>query len=202
MPTPVPTVLARPATPAQAARHALLGSAVMIPFRVYTIAGVVRGRAPGVGTIRDRLESQPIVEIREASFAPLERLGEPHEHEDVHLDPDDVLIALDADDGVHPHAQWHAIRLLAGPWIVDGDLATMPGFDPGRALTRPSGSFVQLRNARVSRASDGQPVGEHEAILVHRYAVERVDADLELGFYFPGASVVEAAGVGSWGVAS
>lgn len=174
----------------------------MIPFSAYTIAGVVRGRAPGVGTVRDRLESQPVIEIREATFAPLEPAAEPRSHEDVHLQPDDVLIALDSDEGVHAHAQWRTIRLLVGPWIVDGDLATMPGFDPGRALTRPSGSFIQLRNVRISRAGDGQPVADHEAVLVHRYAVERVDADLELGFYFPGASVAEAAGVGAWGLAS
>lgn len=174
----------------------------MIPFSAYTIAGVVHGRAPGVGTVRDRLERQPVIEIREATFAPLERLDDARAHENVHLEPDEILIALDGDDAVHPHAQWHAIRALVGPWLVDGDLATLPGFDPGRALTRPSGSFIQLRNVRISRAGDGAPVAEHEAVLVHRYAVERVDADLELGFFFPGASVAEAAGVGAWGLAS
>lgn len=174
----------------------------MIPITVYTIAGIVRGRAPGVGTLRDRLESQPLIEVHEATFAPLGRLDAAEAHENVHLEPDEVLVVLDSDGGVHPHAQWHTLRVVVGPWLLHGDLATMPGFDPGRALTRPSGWFIQLRNVRISRASDGQPVAEHEAVLVHRYAVERVDADLDLGFYFPGASVVEASEVGAWGLAS
>ena len=46
-------------------------------------------------------------------------------------------------DQEHPapvHAAWHPIRLEAGPWLVEGDLPTLPGFDPGRALTRPTGT--------------------------------------------------------------
>ena len=41
------------------------------------------------------------------------------------------------------HATWHRIqRRKSGPYTVEGELATLPGFDPGRALTRPSGEFL------------------------------------------------------------
>jgi hypothetical protein len=65
----------------------------------------------------------------------------------------------------------------------------MPWFDPGRALTRPTGEFVQLKDVRITmRGMDGTPLAVPQA-LVNRYAVERVDADLMLGFFFPGAAM-------------
>ncbi len=103
---------------------------------------------------------------------------------------DDILVAVADDDPTLPvHAVWHHVHLDAGPYVVEGELATMPGFDPGRALTRPSGEFVLLRDVRLSRP--GRPdvrrrrSGDHA--LVNRYAVERIRADLMLGFFFPGA---------------
>ena len=66
----------------------------------------------------------------------------------------------------------------------------MPGFDPGRALTRPSGEFLLLRDVRLSvraRPEAGVALGDHA--LINRYAVERIRADLMLGFFFPGAAV-------------
>ena len=66
----------------------------------------------------------------------------------------------------------------------------MPGFDPGRALTRPSGEFLMLRDIRLSvraRPEAGVAIGDHA--LVNRYAVDRIRADLMLGFFFPGAAV-------------
>jgi len=167
-----------------------------IPIEAYTIAGIVRGRMPGSGSLRDRLESQGIVELREVAFAPVDGPDDARAQDDLHVDPDEILVVLDTDGGSHAHAAWHEVRVALGPWVVDGNLATMPGFDPGRALTRPSGSFIALRDATVARA-DGLVVADHHDVLVHRYAVERVEADLELGFHFPGASVRVAAGIGS-----
>ena len=88
------------------------------------------------------------------------------------------------------HADWHHIHLESGPYTLEGELATLPGFDPGRALTRPSGEFLLLRDIRLSvraRPEAGVAVGDHA--LVNRYAVERIRADLMLGFFFPGAAV-------------
>ena len=54
--------------------------------------------------------------------------------------------------------------------VVEGDLATLPGFDPGRALTRPSGEFLLLKDIRLSvgaRPEAGVAVGDHA--LINRY---------------------------------
>ena len=62
---------------------------------------------------------------------------------------DDVLVAVaDDDPGIPVHAAWHHIELETGPYTIEGELATLPGFDPGRALTRPSGEFLLLRDVR------------------------------------------------------
>jgi hypothetical protein len=71
----------------------------------------------------------------------------------------------------------------------------MPGFDPGRALTRPSGEFVLLRDVRISRGDrPGLEVARGDHAFVNRYAVEHIRAELMLGFFFPGAVVDEAIG--------
>ena len=105
---------------------------------------------------------------------------------------DDILIAVADDDaGIPVHAAWHRVQLESGPYMVEGDLATMPGFDPGRALTRPSGEFLLLRDIRLSvrsRPDAGVAQGDHA--LINRYAVDRIRADLMLGFFFPGAEMV------------
>jgi hypothetical protein len=54
--------------------------------------------------------------------------------------------------------------------------------------------FVVLRDAELgSSDADGRPIGH--AVLVNRYAVERVAADLMLGFYFPGAALEDTSAV-------
>jgi hypothetical protein len=77
-------------------------------------------------------------------------------------------------------------------------MPTMPGFDPGRALARPTGEFVLLRDARI-RLLDRDDAGEATAaeLLVNRYAVDRVEADLMLGFFFPGAAMAVTGSAGT-----
>jgi hypothetical protein len=142
----------------------------------YTAEGVASGVLARSGYLRDALEV--------AGDLPLERVAwlangaaasRPAGALTLHVD--DVLIAVADDDPSIPvHASWHAIRLEVGPYIVEGEMPTLPGYDPGRALTRPSGEFVLLRDVA------------HHA-LINRYGVERVDADIMLGFYFPGAEM-------------
>ena len=76
-------------------------------------------------------------------------------------------------------------------------MPTLPGFDPGRALTRPTGEFVLLKDVRIAPrgttdppTSGGAPVGAFA--LVNRYSVESVACDLMLGFFFPGADMIQA----------
>ena len=160
-----------------------------IPVEAYTEGGVVRGTL-AVGThVRDVLEAGSPVEIVGVTVSSpgLTATSEAK----VVLETDDVLLAAEPLDAVGPvHAMWHPLHLVVGPYLVDGEMATMPGFDPARALARPTGTFVLLRDAHVRLAAAPEDaVGVHQALLVHRYAVERVEADLMLGFFFPGAEV-------------
>jgi hypothetical protein len=164
-----------------------------MPIQVdaYVIEGMASGVLARPGHLRDVLEATrelPLVQVR---WQPL--VGDDSPSGDVTIPIDDILIAVADDDPTIPvHASWHAIRLELGPYVVEGDMPTLPGFDPGRALTRPSGEFVLLRDVRVGlrddpSSADPIPIGHHA--LINRYVVERVEADLMLGFFFPGASM-------------
>jgi hypothetical protein len=162
-----------------------------MPIRVeaYTLGGIVTGVITRPGHLREILEASTELTVEQASSAPLE--GSPTAAAEQQIPMDDLVIAVG--DQEHPapvHAAWHPIRLEAGPWLVEGDLPTLPGFDPGRALTRPTGTFVLLREVRISLlAQPDAGQNAHESVLVNRYAVDRVDADLMLGFFFPGAHI-------------
>lgn len=109
--------------------------------------------------------------------------------------PDELVVVVPDDADFPIHASWHAVVIDAGPYRISGDLPTLPGFDPGRALTRPGGSFVLLRGIRLELL--GRPdagIVERAHGLVNRYAVDRVAADIDLGFFFPGAEFVTLAG--------
>ncbi len=109
---------------------------------------------------------------------------------------DDILLAVaDHVDDLPVHAQWHDISLDVGPYRVTGQMPTMPGFDPGRAIARPTGEFVLLRDVRIALRGDADgPSVTQPAAFVNRYVVDRVAADLMLGFFFPGAEMVVTGG--------
>ena len=156
----------------------------------YTSGGMASGTLARPGALRDALEDDRALRLDEAAW---QGLDDPAARPagSLAIPSDDVLIAVaDDDPGVPVHAAWHHVHLESGPYTVEGELATMPGFDPGRALTRPSGEFLLLRDVRLSvraRPGAGVAVGDHA--LVNRYAVERIRAELMLGFFFPGAAV-------------
>jgi len=160
----------------------------------YTSGGMASGVLARPGRLRDALETDGSLPLDRASWQalddPIARVTG-----SVTLPSDDLLIVVaDDDPGVPVHASWHHIALEAGPYAVEGELATMPGFDPGRALTRPTGEFVLLRDVRLSVRSNpdaGVAMGDHA--LINRYTVDRIRADLMLGFFFPGA-VMESIG--------
>jgi hypothetical protein len=156
----------------------------------YTSGGLASGMLARPGALRDALEDDRALRLDEAAWQGLDDLTS-RPAGSLAIPSDDVLVAVaDDDPGVPVHAAWHHVHLESGPYTVEGDLATMPGFDPGRALTRPSGEFLLLRDIRLSvraRPESGVAVGDHA--LVNRYAVERIEADLMLGFFFPGAAV-------------
>ncbi|CAN5634747.1 hypothetical protein BH20CHL7_BH20CHL7_02710 [soil metagenome] len=162
-----------------------------IRVEAYLAAGVASGVADHAGHLRDVLEAGGDLVLTRAAWRATGTTGsEPVGTWSVPAD--EVLVAIGDDDPPMPvHASWRAIRLEMGPYAVEGELPTLPGYDPGRALVRPSGEFVLLRDVRMGwlRAvgSGLTPVGQ--VAVVNRYAVERVEADLMLGFYFPGATL-------------
>lgn len=163
-----------------------------MPNRVeaYTATGVATGEVARTGPVREVLEGASDVVVERAQWLPLDGSGE-RAAGDLRLLVDDLfLVVSDEPDGIPVHAQWHSIELDAGPYRVFGEMPTMPGFDPGRALARPTGEFVVLRDARIVLI-DQEDAGEASSaqLLVNRYTVDRIAADLMLGFFFPGAKM-------------
>ena len=163
----------------------------------YTSRGVASGILLSPGPLRAALDDDAELPLDAVDW---QALDEPSAQPvgSMTLPADEVLIAVADDDlGGPVHSVWHHVRLESGPYTVEGELATMPGFDPGRALTRPSGEFVLLRDIRLTlceRPDAGAATGDHA--LVNRYAVERIQAELMLGFFFPGAIVDAVDGPG------
>jgi hypothetical protein len=161
----------------------------------YTMGGVARGVLSRPGHLREVIEQEGRLELERVQWRPFD--GDPQQTASVSIPIDDVLIAVADDENTVPvHAQWHSIRLELGPYVVEGEMPTMPGFDPGRALTRPTGEFVLLRDVRLGRRSADEAASAevsigHEA-LINRYVVEAVSADLMLGFFFPGAQMISS----------
>jgi hypothetical protein len=166
-----------------------------MPIRVdaYTNTGMAGGWLIGAARLREALESGQPLELNRVTWQAIESLA-PSELGSIALEPDDLIAVAGDDESIIPvHAVWHAVRLEAGIYRIEGELPTMPGFDPGRALTRPSGEFVLLRDVRLE-LRDRPDVGVVNVPhgFINRYTVERVEADLMLGFFFPGAEVDES----------
>jgi hypothetical protein len=164
----------------------------MMSIRVeaYTMGGIATGVVARHGHLREFLDATSEIVIESSNWLPLDGSGE-SAAEQLSFQVDDVLLVVaDEPDGIPVHAQWHSVELDAGPYHVRGELPTMPGFDPGRALTRPTGEFVLLRDARIE-LNDREGAGEANSaqVLVNRYTVDRIAADLMLGFFFPGAQM-------------
>ena len=163
-----------------------------MPIRVdaYTSGGMASGILARAGALRDALEDGGSLRLDGAAWQGLDDVAA-QPAGSLAIRSDDVLIAVSDDDpGLPIHASWHHIHLESGPYTVEGELPTLPGFDPNRALTRPSGEFLLLRDIRLSvsaRPEAGVAAGDHA--LINRYTVERIRADLMLGFFFPGAVV-------------
>ena len=165
-------------------------------FEAYTADGVVRAHVAGEGRLGELLESEASLVLEMGRLAWLDG-SPPISWMRQTLRTDDLLVVVAPDDQLIPtHAVWHDLRLLAGPYAISGLLPTLPGFDPGRAISRPSGTFILLADVGIGPAgSDPAATSHHAHAWVNRFAVERVEADLELGFFFSGAeSEIRAAG--------
>ncbi|HEY4634741.1 MAG TPA: hypothetical protein VIH00_12570 [Candidatus Limnocylindrales bacterium] len=163
-----------------------------MPIRVdaYTASGIATGVLSRAEHLRDALEGGASLILDRVDWQTLGERGV-RQLGEVSIPVDDVLIAVGDDELTGPvHAAWHSIRLEVGPYVIHGELPTMPGFDPNRALARPTGEFVLLRDVRVTLLADAASgAASGRQALVNRYGVERVRADIMLGFFFPGAAI-------------
>ena len=170
-----------------------------MPIRVeiYGAAGVAIGVVARAGRLREILESDLDVLVEQAAWHPLDG-SRPQPSGALTVAGDDILLAVaDQIEDIPVHAQWHDLTLDVGPYRVTGQMPTMPGFDPGRALARPTGEFVLLKDVRIALGRDPEgPSVAQAAAFVNRYVVDRVTADLMLGFFFPGAEMVVTGGHG------
>src|SRR3990170_3457850 len=159
-----------------------------IKVDAYTVGGKAHGTLTGAGHLRDVLEQTGELALREVRWQPL-GASEGQPAGDLTIAIDDVLVAVaDGEFAIPVHASWHALRIEVGPYVVEGELPTLPGYDPDRALARPNGEFVLLRDPRIGLVGGTlAPIGTEA--LVNRYNVERVEADIMLGFFFPGAEM-------------
>ena len=164
---------------------------------IYTVDGLASGILVGAGLVRDRIADGAPLALEHVTWRDLSDLV-PREVGERTFDADDlVMVAADEEFARLVHLAWHAVRLDIGPYVVEGDLPTMPGFDPGRALTRPSGEFLVLQDARLTLAARPDlGIVTSPRLLVNRYTVDRVAADLMLGYFFPGAEM-ESRSVGA-----
>lgn len=164
---------------------------------IYTVDGMASGILVGAGHVRDRIADGAPLALEHVTWQDLSDLV-PREVGGRTFDADDlVLVAADEEFAPPVHVSWHAVRLDIGPYVVEGDLPTMPGFDPGRALTRPSGEFLVLQDVRLTlRDRPDLGIVTSPRMLVNRYTVDRVAADLMLGYFFPGAEM-ESRSVGA-----
>jgi hypothetical protein len=163
-----------------------------MPIRVeiFAAGGIAVGVIARSGHVREALEGGTALTIDEAIWHALDGTA-PRPIGQTTVAPDDVFLATaDEDDDLPVHAQWHDIILDVGPYRIRGQMPTMPGFDPGRALARPTGEFVPLRDVQIGLVDADETGMTRPMALANRYVVDRVEADLMLGFFFPGATMV------------
>jgi len=163
-------------------------------IEAFTAGGIASGAVVPPWSPRDELESEQAVDLDGTTWYPLaggaaERRGR------VHLEPDELLVLCSDEQDLPIHSAWHPVELDLGPYRITGELPTLPGFDPGRALSRPGGPFILIRDVRVELlASPDAGRVERPHAFVNRYAVERVAADIDLGHFFPGARFLTTSG--------
>ena len=158
----------------------------MPQVEIFTPTGVVAGTTPRPGLVAQPDLRSP-VPVEGTRWYPSDG-SKPEHRGSVLVPPDDVLLVYTPEIEMTIHATWYAITLEIGPYRVKGRMPTPPGFDPARALARPGGAFVALHDAAIElmgRRDAG--LAERSIVYVSRYAVETVESQLMLGFFFPGA---------------
>jgi hypothetical protein len=160
----------------------------MPQVEIFTPTGVVSGSTARATIGSDTRGAPQSMHVDASRWYPLD--GAPPERQGaITVAPDEILVLILPTPNLAIHASWYPIELDIGPYHLEGRLPTAPGFDPARALARPTGAYVTLRDVSISLPGrPGAGVAERSWAHVNRYAVERVASNLMLGFFFPGAT--------------
>jgi hypothetical protein len=139
------------------------------------------------------LDGGSLVELAEVDLIPIVELtdGTPEHAPTGSIAADEILLAaLPHDpDALHVHRVYYTVDLDVGLYAVTGEMAMLPGFDPGRALTRPASDFIDLREAEVRIATPSGAVEQaYEHLVVNRFAVEHVACEIDVTVWVPGAT--------------
>jgi hypothetical protein len=164
------------------------GEYAMPQVEVFTPAGVVSG-ATARATVGTDARGQPQpLPVDASRWYPLDGSAAQRRGA-VTVPADEILVVILAAPPFTIHASWYPIELDMGPYHIEARLPTAPGFDPARALARPTGAYVALRDLSISLPGRPEAGAADRAWgHVNRYAVERVRSNLMLGFFFPGAT--------------
>ena len=161
----------------------------MSQVEIFTPTGVVSGTTARTTLGTDAKGAAAALPVDASRWYSLDG-SEPQRRGSVTVAPDEILVVVLAQPGFTVHASWYPIELEVGPYRLDARLPVAPGFDPARALARPTGAFVTLKDVSLSligRTDAG--VAERGHAQVNRYAVDHIRSNLMLGFFFPGATL-------------
>ena len=163
----------------------------MAEIEIFTPTGVLAGEAARVPLTAGGSDLLAPLMLADSRWYPIDGTSPTHRGDDC-VDPDDILILTTPEPEMKVHMAWYSVILDVGPYRVTGQLATHPGFDPVKAIARPSNGFVALREATIELP--GEPnagTAERTYVQINRYAVDSVASTLMLGFFFPGARLVK-----------
>jgi hypothetical protein len=156
---------------------------------IYASTGVLSGTADVSSVTMDGPDLVDPFTVGEARWYPLDG-GPPTLAPMLSVQPDDMLVVVTPPPELKVHLTWYRIALEMGPYRLLGSLATHPGFNPEKSISRPGGMFVPLSDATIELI--GHPeAGSAERAHVHvnRYGVDRVTSPIMLGHFFPGAAL-------------
>ena len=162
----------------------------MSEVEIFAPTGVLAGETERVPLTNAGPDLSRPLAVEDGRWFPLD--GSPPIHAgDTTIAPDDILLIVTPEPELKVHMAWYPVTLELGPYRVSGHLATHPGFDPARAIARPTSTFIALNEATIELPGRDQAGAATRAYLhVNRYAVERVTSSLMLGYLFPGAHLV------------
>lgn len=161
----------------------------MADVEIFTPTGVLAGLTPRVPLTNDGSDLTRGLGLSDARWYPLD--GTPPCHRgDIAVPTDDILLIVTDEPEMKVHMAWYSIALEVGPYKVAGRLATHPGFDPAKAIARPTSTFIALSDAVIELGGRTAGSAERRFLHVNRYAVDSVTSTLMLGYFFPGARLV------------